>query len=510
MPGKRGQRLPVERRLLLVGVLVAGDEGDRRGVVAVGDRDAGIGGRGDARRDPGHDLERDSGLDAAPRPPRRRGRRRTGRRPSAARRCARPAARSTSSSLDLAPAGPRRRRAPCRRRAARRPARAPPRAPAGISRSWRITSAAAISSSGAGGHQARGRPGRRRPGRRCPAGRSRRPPPLARGSRAAPAAIIRCASSIPAAAGSEASRVDLVADPLAAVGKAGEAASSRIAVRRAGATIPTGVWQLAPSASTAARSALKAGSASRLGDRPPRRRGLAVVASGPASAIAPWPGAGVMSSVVEAERDLVLEPEPPQPGDRQHDAVEPSLGELRRAACRRCRAARRSRDRGGGRAAGRGAAGSRCRPCALGDVVERACVADLGVGGVLARGHRRRSRGRRGARRARPSPSEPRGRPHRRAGPRSIPRTKRDLSPSARVVGLDHDHLGVAELAGDQLGLREGQRAAAGPQAQGHWSPASAVAVAARFVERGDLGALVLRPARCRRRGRRARAARST
>ena len=61
MPGKRGERLPVERGLRLLGVLVAGDEGDRRGVVAVGDRDPGVGGGGDPGGDPGDDLELDPG-----------------------------------------------------------------------------------------------------------------------------------------------------------------------------------------------------------------------------------------------------------------------------------------------------------------------------------------------------------------------------------------------------------------------------------------------------------------
>ena len=45
-----GERLPVERRLGLLRILVAGDEGDRRGVVAMGDRDPGVGRRGDSRR----------------------------------------------------------------------------------------------------------------------------------------------------------------------------------------------------------------------------------------------------------------------------------------------------------------------------------------------------------------------------------------------------------------------------------------------------------------------------
>ena len=75
------QRLPVQHRLRLVGILVAGDEGDGAGGVAVGDGDAGVGGRGDACGDAGHDLVADAGRAAGPRPPRRRGRTRRGRRP---------------------------------------------------------------------------------------------------------------------------------------------------------------------------------------------------------------------------------------------------------------------------------------------------------------------------------------------------------------------------------------------------------------------------------------------
>ncbi len=61
MPGKGRQRGPVQRRLGLVRVLVAGDEGDARRQLAVRDRDARVGGSGDPRRDPRHDLERDAG-----------------------------------------------------------------------------------------------------------------------------------------------------------------------------------------------------------------------------------------------------------------------------------------------------------------------------------------------------------------------------------------------------------------------------------------------------------------
>ena len=73
---------PVDRAVLARGrVLVAGDDGERRGAVAQRDRDAGVGGHGDGRRDAGHDLERHAGRRPARPPPRRRGRTRTGRRP---------------------------------------------------------------------------------------------------------------------------------------------------------------------------------------------------------------------------------------------------------------------------------------------------------------------------------------------------------------------------------------------------------------------------------------------
>ncbi len=57
--GKCGERGPVERGLGLLGILVAGDERDGRGVVAVGDRDPGVGRDGDAGRHARNDLELD-------------------------------------------------------------------------------------------------------------------------------------------------------------------------------------------------------------------------------------------------------------------------------------------------------------------------------------------------------------------------------------------------------------------------------------------------------------------
>ena len=61
--------------------LVPGGERDRRGDLAMRERNAGVGGGAERRGDAGHDLEGDAGLARAPRPPRRRVRRRADRRP---------------------------------------------------------------------------------------------------------------------------------------------------------------------------------------------------------------------------------------------------------------------------------------------------------------------------------------------------------------------------------------------------------------------------------------------
>ena len=59
--GEAGQGFGVECHLPLLGIPVAGDEGDRGGVVAVGDRDPRVGGGGDAGGHAGDDLELDPG-----------------------------------------------------------------------------------------------------------------------------------------------------------------------------------------------------------------------------------------------------------------------------------------------------------------------------------------------------------------------------------------------------------------------------------------------------------------
>ena len=61
MPGKRASASQSSAVSSFAGILVAGDERDRRGVVAMGDRDPRVGRRGDAGRDAGDDLELDPG-----------------------------------------------------------------------------------------------------------------------------------------------------------------------------------------------------------------------------------------------------------------------------------------------------------------------------------------------------------------------------------------------------------------------------------------------------------------
>ena len=60
--GEAGQRGVVEDGVGLGGVFVTGDEGDRRGVLAVSERDAGVGPGGDGGGDAGDDFEGDARL----------------------------------------------------------------------------------------------------------------------------------------------------------------------------------------------------------------------------------------------------------------------------------------------------------------------------------------------------------------------------------------------------------------------------------------------------------------
>ena len=87
----------------------------------------------------------------------------------------------------------------------------------------------------------------------------------------------------------------------------------------------------------------------RSGGRGHRRPSSSLRAS---SARQPWPGAGVISSMLEAKGDLDVAPEPAEAGGWRGRSRRSRPSASLRAGCRRCRAARRSR--------GRGAAASSC------------------------------------------------------------------------------------------------------------------------------------------------------
>ena len=91
--------------------------------------------------------------------------------------------------------------------------------------------------------------------------------------------------------------------------------------------------------------------------RPRARRSSPARAS---SARRPGRAPGTIASA-SSGAPLVAAPEPLEPGAREHDRVEVALRELAAGACRRCRAARRTRGRAAARAAARGGAGSPCR-----------------------------------------------------------------------------------------------------------------------------------------------------
>ena len=122
VPPDARERVPVDVGAALRRVLVPGDHGEVRRHAAVRDRDARVRRRADRARDARHDLERDAGGRAAPRPLRRRARTRTGRRPSAARRSlpVRPAL--DEQRVDLVLGHRRPARAPCPPRCSSAPA----------------------------------------------------------------------------------------------------------------------------------------------------------------------------------------------------------------------------------------------------------------------------------------------------------------------------------------------------------------------------------------------------
>ena len=156
---ERRERRPVDLRLRLRGILVAGDERDGARHPALRDRDSGVGRRRDPGSDPGHDLERDPVLAA--------GERLLAAAPEDERVAALEADDLAARERVLddqrrscAPAAPARRRRSCRRRPARRPrARGPGRRPG---------------SDGRRGSRRRGRSARRRAASAAPGRRGRR------------------------------------------------------------------------------------------------------------------------------------------------------------------------------------------------------------------------------------------------------------------------------------------------------------------------------------------------
>ena len=218
---------------------------------------------------------------------------------------------------------------------------------------------------------------------------------------------------------------------------------------------------------------------SALGDRLPRppRPGRPARAS---SASAPWPGAGVSSLRLDREGDLLAAPEPAQPGGREHDRVEVALLEL---AQPRVDVAAQLDDLEVGPAASSWARRRRLAvptraPCGTSssevDVARRRRRA-----GPRAPA-RRRSRAPRAARPAGPWPSGRRGRPRRRAAPARSPRTKRALSPPApRRTVVAEVLIGTTSAppsaSATSFGLRERERAAAGPDPE-RWRQPCALA----------------------------------
>ena len=128
--GERGERRPVERAVRLGRILVTGDEGHAGGQLAMRDRDAGVGRRGDARRDAGHRPRSPPPPRGRRAPPRRRARTRTGRRPSAGPPDAR-RDRARRAAGRSPPGASAARRPPCRRRRSRRRSARPPAPRAG-------------------------------------------------------------------------------------------------------------------------------------------------------------------------------------------------------------------------------------------------------------------------------------------------------------------------------------------------------------------------------------------
>ena len=285
-----------------------------------------------------------------------------------------------------------------------------------MSRSWRITSARAISSSARARSAAPGRPGRRRRGRRpLPASCRRLPRSSALSSSPAPAAQQPLARPrAPSASGVVARRAGraIHSEPSGSPAKARSAASpSRSSRARRPAC---GSSRRAPA--TSARSASSAPVRRAVVQRAQRRR-CALVAGARLERQRALARRGDELVGVERAAGLVRAAEPLQAGERQHDRVVLALGELAQAGVDV--AAQLARPRG--RTAQRAAAATRRRRLRRAD---------------------RRAAAQRVERAAR--------RPARRAGPRA-----RGTATSARpgrqarrhVLGAVH---GEVDLAGEQ------------------------------------------------------------
>ena len=347
----------------------------------MGDRDPGVGGRGDAGGDPGHDLELDPGL---------------------AQRLALLAAAAEDERVAalepddaLARAGGldqalvdlllRHRRwharAPCRRRRARRPRgrrRARPAGSGGRGRSRRRRRSAPASAPSS----APGRRARRRPGRRPPPARSRAPLAALVGACRRKAQSRRCSSArsrisrAPApsrrSASSAPSRVGSVESPSSRSrihslpsGRPTKASIAHPAGRRGRPWpwTPSGLLQVASEQRDDGALGGQLAQRRPVGRSARRRAQRRLVAgAGLQDAATPWPAAGVIVSAGIAKDDLVLAAQPAQAGDGEHDRVELALGELAQPGVDVAVQLARPAGPAARRAAGRGAAGSRSRP----------------------------------------------------------------------------------------------------------------------------------------------------
>ena len=250
-------------------------------------------------------------------------------------------------------------------------------------------------------------------------------PPPARSSSPAPAASIRPRELLAVA-----SPASLVGDPRGAVGQPDEPAQ---ACRRR-AWIPTGVWQLASSTRTAARSARRAGEGACVVRDRSTRVVRAVVARARLAARACPARARARTSSVSARRPR-RDAEPLEPGGGEHERVRP-----RRASSLRSRVSTLPRSSTTSRSGRAASSCARRRSDARADARalaqrRRASARRPARRAASARGAASptSSRARRPARPARPWPSAPRGRSRPPAARPRCASTQRDLSPRARA-----------------------------------------------------------------------------